>query len=216
MTVTVKLTSDFICPWCLIGSRRLALAIDALPAAVAVETQWLPFELNPDMPAEGVDRRTYRTRKFGSWDRSQALDAQTVAAGAPDGVVFDYDRMTRTPNTFQAHRLSLLAARAGCQQTVAEAVLQAYFVDGRDIGDRDALTAIAADCGLDAATVRTFLDGDEDADTVRLLEVAAQARGIAGVPHMVIGGLVTVGAQPVDTLRQAILDAAQAAAPAAG
>ena len=214
MAVTIKLTSDFICPWCLIGARRLALAVDGLPAGIAVETQWLPFELNPDMPEGGLDRRTYRTRKFGSWEHSQALDAQTMAAGAADGVVFDYDRVTRTPNTFQAHRLSLLAAREGCQQAVAEAILRAYFVEGRDIGDREVLAQIAGQAGLDGAAVRTFLAGQEDADAVRLLELAAQARGVTGVPHLVIGGLVAVGAQPVEMLRQAIVDAAAATAAA--
>ncbi len=216
MSVTVRLTSDFICPWCLIGSRRLALAIEGLPAEVEVVTQWLPFQLNPDMPKEGIDRRTYRTGKFGSWERSQALDAQTIAAGAPDGVVFDYERMTRTPNTFDAHRLSLLAARDGRQQAVAEALLQAYFVEGRDIGDPAVLADIAGEAGLDADAVRAFLASDEDADNVRLLETAAYARGIAGVPHFAIGTSIAVGAQPSDFLRLAILEAHQTATAPAG
>ena len=83
MQIQINVTSDFICPWCYIGEKRLALAIEGLPAGIDVQLQWLPFELNPSMPSEGMDRKTYRSRKFGSWERSQAMDVQTVVAGQP-------------------------------------------------------------------------------------------------------------------------------------
>ncbi len=105
MRVTVTITSDFICPWCFIGERRLEKTIATLPPEVQVDLQWRPFELNHDMPVEGMDRMVYRSAKFGSWERSQAMDAEVEAVGKVNGIEFAYDRITRTPNTFAAHRL---------------------------------------------------------------------------------------------------------------
>ena len=129
----INVTSDFICPWGYIGEKRLARAIDGLPAGVDVPLQWLPFELNPDMPIGGMDRRTYRSRKFGSWERSQAMDTQTVLAGSGDGTTFDYEAIKRTPNSFLAHRVSWLAQREGKQRAFVEAALKGYFARGRAI-----------------------------------------------------------------------------------
>ena len=130
MSITVKVTSDFICPWCQIGEKRLLNAIESLPKDISVEIEWLPFELNPDMPLQGIDRKTYRTMKFGSWEQAQARDAQTIAAGAEDGVRFEYDKIQITPNTFAAHRLAWLAAQEGKQPVVVLAILNAYFHEG--------------------------------------------------------------------------------------
>src|SRR4051794_33048553 len=96
------------------------------------------------MPKGGMDPRAYRTPKFGSWERSQALDAQVAAAGAAEGLVFAFDRMGRTPNTLDAHRLIRLAGRQGVQDAVVEALFRAYFTDGRDIGDRRTLLDVVA------------------------------------------------------------------------
>ena len=209
MSVTVTMTSDFICPWCLIGEQRLFEAIDSLPPGLEVQVDWLPFELNPRMPKDGMDRKLYRSQKFGSWARSQELDAYTIAAGKREGIAFDYDRMTLTPNTFAAHRLTWLAAREGRQRAIVEGILRGYFTEGRDIGDLDTLTEIAGEAGLDREMVRTFLASSEGAPEVRALIEGALARGVAGLPHLDIDGSVITGAQRPETLRHAIL-AAQA------
>lgn len=207
MPITMKMTSDFICPWCLIGESRLFRAIDALPVGVAVNVEWLPFELNPDMPKQGMDRKAYRSLKFGSWERSQALDAHTVAAGKADGVAFDYDGIAVTPNTFAAHRVSWLAARKGRQRAVVEGLLNGYFNQGRDIGDPEVLIDIAGEAGLDREEVRRFLDSEDGAGAVRALEASSRESGVRGVPHFDIEGTVVTGAQRAETLRRALLDA---------
>lgn len=207
MPVTVKLTSDFICPWCLIGERRLFQAIDALPDGIDVRVYWLPFELNPDMQKHGMDRKTYRSLKFGSWQRSQALDAHTVAAGKADGITFDYDSIALTPNTFAAHRVSWLAAREGRQRAVVEGLLNGYFSQGQDIGDPRVLIEIAGEAGLDRETVRQFLDNEDGAEAVRALEASTYRSGVRSVPHFDIDGEIVTGAQRVEVLRRALLDA---------
>ncbi|MCG8443478.1 MAG: DsbA family oxidoreductase [Caulobacterales bacterium] len=212
MPVQIKMTSDFICPWCLIGHSRLQAAIASLPGHVEVAVEWLPFELNPDMPVEGLDRRLYRTMKFGSWERSRTLDAQTVKAAATDPITFDYDAIARTPNTFAAHRLAWFAARQGRQGEVVQAVLSAYFEQGRDIGDPAVLADIAAEVGLDRAETVAFLAGDDGRAEVRALIEQAPSAGVHGVPHFDIGGVGVSGAQPAALLKEAILRAGAAAA----
>jgi len=204
MPIAIKVISDFICPWCYIGALRLARAIETLRGGIDVSVEWLSYELNPDMPKEGMERRLYRERKFGSWERSLAMDANTKAAGAEDGAVFNYERMTRTANSFEAHRLSWLAAREGTQRAVVEGILKAYFAEGRDIGDRTVLSAIAGEAGMDRDAVRAFLDGQDGTEAVRALEASAYRKGVQGVPHFDIGGLSVSGAQSADVLRRAI------------
>ena len=133
--LTIDVISDVICPWCLIGKRRLEKALGNRPAVVS----WHPFQLNPDMPREGIDRKSYRIRKFGSWERSQELDAQVAAAGQGEGITFNFDKMDRTPNTLDAHRIIWLAGERGVQDAVVEAMFLAYFTDGGDLSDRATL-----------------------------------------------------------------------------
>src|SRR6266576_4868712 len=117
---------DVICPWCFVGKRRLERALTMIDPE-SVRVTWLPFELNPDMPMEGMERRAYRTRKFGSWERSVELDGQMTEMGAGEGISFHFDLMARTPNTFNAHRLIWLARRAGSQVALVEALFRGYF-----------------------------------------------------------------------------------------
>lgn len=207
MSLTVKLTSDFICPWCLIGERRLFQAINSLPKGVNVDVQWLPFEPNPDMPAQGMDRKTYRSLKFGSWEHSQMLDAQTIAAGRADGITFEYNKINRTPNTFAAHQVSWLAAREGKQHAVVVGLLNGYFTQGWDIGDPEVLVEIAGAAGLGKAAVKQFLDSGEGGKAVRALEVSSRAAAIQGVLHFDIEGTILTGAQKPKSLRQVLIDA---------
>ena len=207
MSVAVKVTSDFICPWCLSGTVRLRRAIDALPGKIDVGVEWLPFELNPAMPKDGIPRKVYRTRKFGSWERSQALDAQTIAVSKADGVILRYDRIAKTPNSFDAHRLSWLAAREGRQRAIVEALFDGYFVQGRDIGDRETLIGIAVEAGLERERVAAFLQSEEGIGEIRELESSAVRAGIQGVPQFDIEGAIIRGAQSADTLQRELVAA---------
>src|SRR5262249_55019338 len=145
MVLHADVISDVICPWCYIGKRRLEKAVAALDGRHEVRVRWLPFQLNPRMPTEGVSRREYRTKKVGSWERSQELDARVAAAGEADGIHFAFDRIERTPNTLDAHRLIWLAERQGVQDSVVEALFRAYFTEGRDISSRQPLLDVVAE-----------------------------------------------------------------------
>ena len=215
MRAEVVVTSDFICPWCLVGERRLRKAISTLPAELEVKLSFRPFELNPDMPPEGRDRKSYRIAKFGSLARSQAMDAQITEVGRADGITFNYDKITRTPNTFQAHRLMWLAEREGDAEKLADLLFTAYFTDGQDIGDPAVLSRLAAEAGLAPARVDAFLDSDASVAEVRGLELEAYRAGIDGVPHFRIGEFELVGAQSPALLAEALRRTAGIAASAA-
>ncbi|MGS4883430.1 DsbA family oxidoreductase [Roseibium sp. MB-4] len=207
--VTINLVSDFICPWCRIGEKRLADAIRQIPENIQVDVRWLPFQLNPDMPKEGLDRKTYRSAKFGSWDRSRQLDAGTVEAGKPDGVTFNYDRIKRTPNTFAAHKLTYWAGLHAKQADTAHRILNAYFVMGEDIGDPAVLARIAADVGLDPDAASQYLkDKNTNSAVVKLMEATSGA-GITGVPHFDIDGTPVYGARSARLLAKTIQAAAK-------
>jgi predicted DsbA family dithiol-disulfide isomerase len=210
--IQVEVNYDFICPWCWIGQRNLAAALAASGVGAAVSIRYVPFELNPSMPVEGMDRRAYRTRKFGSWARSQSMDAQVTAAGLTAGAHFDYDKVLRTPNTRLAHRLMQFAQDRHEPQTTAalyQAIYTAYFSEGRDICSLDTLVAIAAEHALDAGEVRAYLlsaAGNLEIDAARN---RADKLGVQAVPTIVIDGNVISGAQPPAVFADALLTAAQ-------
>ncbi len=188
LAVDVTVTSDVVCPWCFVGKRRLEAAIRALDGRHEVRVRWHPFQLNPQMPKEGMSRRDYRAAKFGSWEKSLALDAQITTVGAGEGIAFALDRIERTPNTLDAHRLIGLADEAGVQDAVVEALFRAYFCEGRNIGDRETLLDIVAGAGLSRDRTRKVLDGGEGLDAIRAAEGRARERGVRGVPFFVING----------------------------
>ncbi len=186
--LSLEVISDAICPWCWIGKHRLDRAIAALAPEIDVEVTWRPFELNPDMPKAGVDRRSYRERKFGSWENSQALDARVVESARGDGLAFRYDLMSRTPNTRDAHRLIGLAGREGVQSAVVEALFVAYFNQGRDTGDHAVLIDVGAAVSLDPAMVEAMLNSDEgEAELTAQLQRAYEL-DILAVPTVLAGG----------------------------
>ena len=205
----LEIVSDTICPWCYIGKKRLDAALDLIGDDIAFDISWRPFELNPDMPRAGMDRKTYRSAKFGSWERSIALDAQVTAAGADSGLDFHHERMATTPNTLASHVLVRLAAEAGRQHAVVGALFKAYFTDGLDVGDADVLAEIAAACGLDRARIATAL-----ADEALRADVQAEARvfargGITGVPTVLLNRfLLFSGAQASAAIAEALREAA--------
>ena len=148
--LVVDVTSDLICPWCFVAKRRLEKA--SMILGETLEIRWHPFQLNAEMPVEGVDRRSYRSAKFGSWEQSQRLDAQVSAAGTEVGIRFRHDLMKRTPNTFKGHVLLAAALKDGLQtqNLVAERLFQAYFLNGEDVGDPATLLGIAREFGVTA------------------------------------------------------------------
>lgn len=214
MTLTIAITSDFICPWCLVAETRLNRAIEQLNSSVEIQKIWSPFELNPDMPEAGMDRHTYRSQKFGSWEYSQQLDANTVQATQNDGIGFRYDLMTVTPNTLKAHRLTWFAGQQGKATAMAERILKAYFTEGQNIAEVEVLAQLAAEMGLDAEAVKAFLWSDAGIQEVRELERQAIAQGIHGVPHIRIGQTVVSGAQSIEVFLNALQNAMAELSPA--
>jgi predicted DsbA family dithiol-disulfide isomerase len=207
--LTVEIISDVICPWCYVGKRRLEESRELLGQDLRIEARWQPFQLNPSMPKEGVDRRTYRLAKFGSWERSQALDAQVAAAGREVGLTFRHDLMARTPNTFDAHRLIRLAGQEGVQGEVVEALFSAYFVEGRDIGDHTVLTEIAERAGIPRERAEEVLHGSEGAAEVAAEEAEARRQAVSGVPTFAVGGTpVFSGAVRAEIIAARLLAAA--------
>ncbi len=186
--LVIEVISDAICPWCWVGKRRLERALAALSPEISATVTWRPFELNPDMPKEGLDRRAYRSRKFGSWEHSQGLDAQVAAAAKADGLDFHHDRMERTPNTIDAHRLIWLAGREGKQDAVVEGLFSAYFHEGRDVGASDVLVEVGSAAGLDRARTLALLSSDEGLKEVAAELDRAGRLGVSGVPTVVVNG----------------------------
>ncbi|MEX2009580.1 MAG: DsbA family oxidoreductase [Dongiaceae bacterium] len=179
--------SDTICPWCFIGKRRLERALAARPQP-ELAIRWRAFQLNPDMPPDGMDRRSYLEAKFGGPTHSARVYDAVTAAGASEGIDFDFGRIGRTPNTLNSHRLLRFAFDQGRQDALVEILFRRYFIDGVDIGDRAVLVAAAAEAGLDVDAARRFIEGDAEADSVRDEDVAARRQGINGVPCFVFNG----------------------------
>ncbi len=202
--VRIEVASDVICPWCYIGKRRLAKALAQLEGEVHAELAWLPFQLNPSMPKDGMRRADYRRAKFGSLERGRALDARVAQEGAGEGIAFAFERMQRTPNTFAAHQLIDLAQSRDRAEAVVDALFRAYFEEARDIGDAAVLTGIASACGVDR--------WPEAADAARVAQNEDLVRGfgISGVPTFIFDRRSGVsGAYPPDQLAAAIREAAR-------
>ena len=201
---TIQIYSDLICPWCYIGKRRMEEALKQLRPEPQIVRSWHPFQLNPDIPPAGIDRKVYRSRKFGSWERSQAMDAEVEAAGKTVGIKFRYDLQKHTPNTFDSHRVVWLAARAGAQDAVVEALFRAYFCEGANFSNRQNLIEVAVSAGLEAGQVERLLESDEGVSAVREEEDRGRALGISGVPFYIINQQVAFsGAQPPATFLEA-------------
>ena len=204
MNLHIHIISDLICPWCYVGKRRLEKAIAALDRQHEVRVRWLPFQLNPTMPREGVGRKEYRTKKFGSWERSLELDAQMVAVGETEGIHFAFDRTERTPNTLDAHRLIWLADKEGIQDAVMEALFRAYFTEGRDISNRRTLIDVVAEAGLDRVKADAVLNGDEGMEAIKEAEGLSRQHRVDGVPFFIVNGKITLGgAQPPEAFLEA-------------
>ena len=207
-TITVDVVSDVVCPWCYIGKRKLEAALRDMPD---VEVRWRPYQLDPTIPAGGLDRKAYMDKKFGA-ERYKEIAARIAVAGASEGIAFAFEKIAVSPNTLDAHRLIRWAASAGKQGEVKERLMQLYFTQGGDIGDRAVLVAVAEAAGMDGATVAKLLDDGSDIDAVREEIAMAQQMGVTGVPFFIFNGKVAVsGAQPPEVLRDALRQSMAAA-----
>jgi len=193
--LAISVYSDIVCPWCYVGKRRLEAAL-ALPGSPKdVRMSWRPFELNPDLPVEGIERGVYRARKFGA-AASAALDAKMAKTGRELGIAFAFERMSRTPNTRLAHRLIWEAERQGRQNALVERLFAGYFEQGVDIGARHGLESLAAEAGLERSGVDRALDDTESLAAVVDLEREGLRLGVAAVPFFILPGPFAVsGAQ---------------------
>jgi predicted DsbA family dithiol-disulfide isomerase len=198
----IDVISDAICPWCYIGKRQLERALDILEKhKLSFTVAWHPFQLNPDMPAEGADRQQFRIAKFGSLERSRQMDQRITETAAGVGIEFHLEKLTRTPNTLNAHRLIRFAGQQGVQDDVVESLFYGYFCNGADIGDAEVLAEIGANGGLEHAEVLAMLAGDEGMREVLAGDQMARNCGIQGVPSFALQGHVLFsGAVPADEM----------------
>src|SRR5260370_3039250 len=173
---SIEIYWDLICPCCYIGKRRMEEALRQLPADTQASRSWHPFQLNPEMPREGLNRKMYRSKKFGSWERSQAMDAQVTAAGKSVGIEFRYDLQTHTPNTFDSHRLVWLAGTSGAPDGVVEALFRAYFCEGVNFPHPRHLIEVGACAGVDAAEVPRLFNREESAPRCRVIMAPERMR----------------------------------------
>lgn len=214
-SLAVDVVSDVVCPWCYIGKRKLERALEELARrepGVEVVVRWHPFELNPDLPTEGIPRRDYLRAKFGS-DSAAEIYARVRAVGEGVGIDFAFERIARQPNTRDAHRLVAWAQEGGDGEAMVEALFRAYFVDGRSLADRGALAAIAEVAGAERAAAQALLDSDRFGAPVDAELREARGAGIGAVPFFIFNGRTAVsGAHDPPTL----LDAMAAARDASG
>jgi predicted DsbA family dithiol-disulfide isomerase len=204
----VDVVSDVVCPWCYIGKRKLEAALARLRAdepGLAPTVRWHPFELNPDLPVEGISRAAYLENKFGGKARAAEIYARVRAVGAEVGIAFDFDRIERQPNTRDAHRLIAWAQQRGDAGALVERLFRAYFIEGRWVGERDLLAALAVDSGLPGDEVRAMLASDVYRAEVEAEYREAQEAGITGVPFFIFNGRTAIsGAHDPDVLLEAI------------
>lgn len=208
MTETVKLDimSDPICPWCFIGKAHLDRALAAHPDHPFV-IEWHPFQLNPNMPADGMDRRAYLEGKFGGKDGAVRAYAPVVEYAEKAGLKINFEAMQRTPNTLNAHRLIHWAGIEGRQTAAVSALFKAYFVEARDIGDAEVLADIADGIEMDASVVTRLLATDEDMDDIRKRDAHSREMGISSVPTFIVGGRHAVpGAQPPELWKKVLTE----------
>jgi predicted DsbA family dithiol-disulfide isomerase len=208
--LVVDVVSDVVCPWCYIGKRRLESAMSELcerEPKIMVDVRWHPFQLNPDLPKSGIDRRAYVTGKFGGPEHARDIYARVRSVADSVGLALDFDRIARQPNTLDAHRLVAWASRTDPRSVDAlvEELFRAFFVDGLDIGDRDVLCRLGEAAGYDAKSVRALLDSHALEAEVAAADRRSREAGIGGVPFFVFGQRVAVsGAQEPRTLLAAI------------
>ena len=200
--LTVEVYSDAICPWCYVGKRRLERALQHVGDTVKTYVAWRPFQLNPTMPKDGMDRTAYLEAKFGSLDTFNEMEQRLLEAGQTEQIAFAFQKINRTPNTFLAHRLIWYAGQQDCQNAIVHQLFKVYFEEGLDIGSTAVLVGLGDRVGLQAAP---FLASNDGVAEVKAEESVGHKLGIRGVPYFIVNGTSTIsGAQPVETFVSAI------------
>ena len=193
---------DTVCPWCYVGKRRLERALGQRPAG-RIEIGWRPFQLNPTMPPEGMDRQTYLAEKFGGLQRARVRYRLIEEAGEEEGIEFRFDLISKTPNTIDSHRLIRLAGQQELQSEAVDALFSAYFTAGRDIGAVESLADIGAEIGLDRDATLDYLRSSEDSELVVAEDELARGMGVGGVPCYIIDRKYAIsGAQSPEVFHQ--------------
>ena len=192
----IDIYSDVVCPWCYVGKRRLERALSDSKELVQPAITWRPFQLNPTMPKEGLERTAYLEAKFGSLDAFRQMEEHVFAAGAEEQIAFAFGKIVRTPNTFLAHRLIWYAGQEGCQNAIVDSLFKGYFEEGVDIGSLSVLAQLAERAGLKA---EPFFEGQDGTAEVKAEESAGHRLGIRSVPYFLLNGTYALsGAQPPD------------------
>ena len=204
----IDIISDTVCPWCFIGKRRLERAL-AMRPNITAEITWHPFQLNPEMPPDGIERQIYLKAKFGSSERAKNIYRAVDQASVGEKLDLQLDDIKRMPNSLQSHRLLHYARRHDKQDVVAENLFQSYFFYGIDIGSIAHLIKIAAESGLDGEDVRSYMESSEDIELVRGHDLQSRKLGVSGVPCFIIAEEYAIsGAQESEVFLQ-VFDAAK-------
>jgi len=202
--IRLDIISDPICPWCFIGKAKLDRALESRPDH-PFQIEWHPFQLNPDMPREGMDRREYLEVKFGGKQGAVGVYSQIAQAAEAAGVQVNFEKIQRTPNTLDAHRLIHWAGLEGMQTAVVSKLFRAYFQDGKDISDHQVLTDIAVSAGMDRQVVEKLLAQNADTEAIRQRDAYAREKGVRGVPCFIVDNhYVVQGAQDPDVWQRVI------------
>lgn len=204
--IRLDIFSDPVCPWCYIGKANLDRALQDLPTH-PFAIQWHPFQLNPDMPPEGMPKRAYLEAKFGAADRVDAMNDRLREMARAAGVVLDPDLPARMPNTLNAHRLIHWGGIEGCQPDLVDRLMRAYWSEGRDLGDLETLADIAGDAGMDREATLRLLLSDADAEDIAARDADARSKGVNAVPTFLVAQQYVVsGAQPAELWAQVVAD----------
>jgi predicted DsbA family dithiol-disulfide isomerase len=202
--LTIDVVSDVVCPWCYLGKKRLERVL-AEDGGAPIDVHWRPYQLDPTIPGEGLERRAYMINKFGNDGRIEAAHERLNALGAEEGIAFAFDKIARAPNTLDAHRLIRWAFVNGAQNKIVDRLFKLYFEEGRDIGDRALLIETAEASGMDRELVQKLFDDGADIEEVRAEIAEAQRLGVTGVPFFIFAQRFGVpGAQGADVLAAAI------------
>ena len=208
-TIKVGVVSDVVCPWCYIGKRRLEKAMELTSDRFAFDVEYFPFELNPHMPAEGVNYREYLCKKFGSEAKFMELSAHVKQVAAREGLIFNLDQQNVSPNTRDVHRVIMLAREEGRQLEVVEAFFKAYFREGVDLSQPENLVQISERAGMDGDQVRQLLDSNTGKIEIEMAEKELHDLGITAVPLFIIENKLAIsGAQAVEAFVKAFEEAA--------
>ena len=204
----IDIVSDTVCPWCFIGKRRLERALLERPN-IKLEVHWHPFQLNPEMPLDGMDRQTYLNLKFGGSVNAQAIYGNILAAGTSENLDFNFDGIGRMPNSLLSHRLVYFCQESKQQNLITENLFRSYFFYGLDIGRLENLIQISEESGLNSQKVKEYLSSDADSNLIREQDKKAREIGITGVPCFIINDeFVVSGAQEPKVFLQ-VFDAAE-------